>query len=148
MIKQAALAALLFSGCSAEHDGSALWEAADPEPVQVDGHSDRLAEKIKQDADSFREIYDTAVVKGTEYVIVAYKVKHMSRFQMKNIEQKIDERMEKLADSETADVIVSSDYKIFLEVVRLKEDIEAGHVSKQEANKRIESIVALKKETA
>ncbi|OES43913.1 YhcN/YlaJ family sporulation lipoprotein [Domibacillus iocasae] len=138
----------LLAKCGAEHDGTAMIETADPDAVQLDGHQDDLAADIKKEADSFEEIYDTAVVKGTDQLLVAYKVRHLDRFQMKKIEKELDDHIEKMAEKEESEIIVSSDYKIFLEVVRLKEDMDAGHLTEKEADKRLSEIIKLKKETA
>lgn len=142
------LLACLLAGCGPEHDGTAMIERADPDAVQLDGHRDKLAADIKKEADSFEEIYDTAVVKGTKQLLVAYKVRHLERFKMKKIEKDLDKHIEKMAKEEKVEIVVSSDYKIFLEVVRLKEDMEAGHLTEKEADKRLEEIITLKKEMA
>ncbi|WNS80034.1 sporulation protein [Domibacillus sp. DTU_2020_1001157_1_SI_ALB_TIR_016] len=139
---------LLLAGCGPEHDGTAMLEKADPDAVQLDGHDDQLAAEIKKEADSFDEIYDTAVVKGTKQLLVAYKVRHLERFRMKQIEKNLAERMKKTAEKEKVEIVVSSDYKIFLEAVRLKEDMEAGHFTEEEADKRLAEIIKLKKEMA
>jgi hypothetical protein len=44
------------------------------------------------------------------------------------------------------DFTVSSDYKIFLETIRLKERIESKHISNKEAEKRFKEIVELQQE--
>lgn len=142
------LLACLLAGCGPEHDGTAMIERADPDAVQLDGHRDELAADIKKEADSFEEIYDTAVVKGTKQLLVAYKVRHLERFQMKKIEKDLDKHIEKMAKEEKVEIVVSSDYKIFLEAVRLKEDMEAGHLTEKEADKRLAEIITLKKEMA
>lgn len=142
------LLACLLAGCGPEHDGTAMIERADPDAVQLDGHHDELAADIKKEADSFDEIYDTAVVKGTKQLLVAYKVRHLERFRMKKIEKDLDKHIEKMAKEEKVEIVVSSDYKIFLEAVRLKEDMEAGHLTEKEADKRLEEIITLKKEMA
>ncbi|OLN23853.1 hypothetical protein BTO30_02620 [Domibacillus antri] len=144
-MKKMALAILLLAGCAPEHDGTALIETANPDAVQLDGHQDGLAEKIKKEADSTESIYDTAVVKGKKELLVAYKVRHLDRFKMKDIEKDLTKRIEKITGKDV-DVVVSSDYKIFLEAVRLKEDMEADLMSEKEADKRLSEIIKLKKE--
>ena len=148
MKKMAAIFLLCFlAGCGPEHDGTAIIETADPDAVQLDEKDDGLAADIKKEADSFEEIYDTAVVKGKEQLLVAYKVRHLNRFQMKKIEKDLKKKVEKMANKDT-EVVVSSDYKIFLEAVRLKEDMEAGHLTEKEADSRLKEIIKLKKEMA
>lgn len=145
-MKKWALTILLLAGCAPEHDGTVILETADPDAVQIDGKHDGFAEKIKKEADSIDSIYDTAVIKGKDQLLVAYKVRHLDRFKMKNIEKDLDKRIQEMESKE--EVVVSSDYKIFLEAVRLKEDMEAGHLTEKEANKRLSEIIKLKKEMA
>ncbi|WP_046175364.1 YhcN/YlaJ family sporulation lipoprotein [Domibacillus indicus] len=140
--------ACLLAGCGQEHDGTVMIETANPNAVQLDGHHDSLADNVKKEADSFEEIYDTAVVKGKDQLLVAYKVRHLDRFQMTSIEKKLKKHIEKMAKEEKVEIVVSSDYKIFLEAVRLKEDMEAGHMNEKEADKRLSEIIKLKKEMA
>lgn len=135
---------LLLAGCGPEHDETTLIETANPQAVQLDGKHDGLAAEIKKEADSLDEIYDTAVIKGTKQLLVAYKVRHFNRFQMKKIEKKVNEKVSGLAKN--TEVVVSSDYKIFLELVRLKEDMQANKITEKEADKRLEAIVKLKRE--
>jgi hypothetical protein len=143
-MKKWAFTILLLAGCAPEHDGTAILETADPEAVQLDGKHDGFAEKIKKEADSIESIYDTAVIKGKDQLLVAYKVRHLDRFNMKYIEKDLDKRIQEMESKE--EVVVSSDYKIFLEAVRLKEDMDAGHLTEEEANKRLSEIIRLKKE--
>jgi hypothetical protein len=44
------------------------------------------------------------------------------------------------------DFTVSSDYKIFLETVRLRERIQSKHISNKEAEKRFKEIIDLQQE--
>ncbi|WP_052352769.1 YhcN/YlaJ family sporulation lipoprotein [Neobacillus dielmonensis] len=120
----------------------ALIKATDPKPVVTDGKKgSEQAEDIKHDVSSFPEIYDVAVVKGKNGALVVYKVKHMQRFNMKKIESKVTKKLEGKYPKEK--FTVSSDYKIFLEVVRLNEKMRAGTISNQNADKRFKEIVKM-----
>ncbi|WP_251552446.1 YhcN/YlaJ family sporulation lipoprotein [Neobacillus muris] len=120
----------------------ALMKTTDPKPIVTDGKagSDQ-AEKIKHKVSSFPEIYDVAVVKGKKGTLVAYKVKHLQRFNMKKIEQKMTKKLEDEFPKEN--FTVSSDYKIFLEVVRLNEKMHSGSISDRQADKRFNEIVEM-----
>ncbi|OMP67080.1 YhcN/YlaJ family sporulation lipoprotein [Domibacillus epiphyticus] len=144
-MKKMVLVILLLAGCAPEHDGTAILETADPDAVQLDGKQDGLADTIKKEADSVESIYDTAVVKGKKELLVAYKVRHLDRFKMKKIEKDLTKRIEKIAGKDV-EVVVSSDYKIFLEAVRLKEDMAAGLKTEEQADKRLSEIIKLKRE--
>ncbi|MBM7586551.1 hypothetical protein JOC86_003103 [Bacillus pakistanensis] len=142
----------LFSGCSnleEPHDESrvALIKKTNPPPIELVDHpeTDSVGHAIKKDVDKLEELYDTAVIQGMDKdVLVAYKVKHLQRFHMKKIEKKMKKKLEeKYPDM---DFTVSSDYKIFLETIRLKERIESKHISNKEAEKRFKEIVDLQQE--
>lgn len=125
----------------------ALLKATNPAPAVVEkekqSHLDTV-ENIKREVMASPEIYDVSVVKSDKKVLVAYKVKHLQRFQMKKIEKVVNDRLEKKFPDE--DFIVSSDYKIFLETVKLKERLEKEKVNEKKARKQFNDIVELTKE--
>jgi hypothetical protein len=148
----AILAAILYvSGCSNEQKTAesrlALIKTTNPEPLLLDedkGSRKNLAPEVKKDISAIEEVYDVAVIVGEKEVLVAYKVKHMQRFRMKQIEKKINEQLEKKHPKE--DFIVSSDYKIFLEAVELREQLKDPDFSRKKANDKLKKIINMKKE--
>lgn len=143
------LAILALAGCADQEEKEdsrlALMKTTNPSPVQLQEKGAKVS-KIKKEVEDIEEIYDVAVVKGDHQILVAYKVKHLDRFRMKKIEKKLKKRLEKKYKDEN--FIVSSDYKIFLEAVRLREKIDAGKMSQKQAGKRLKEILSLKKEMA
>uniref|UniRef100_A0A942SWK4 YhcN/YlaJ family sporulation lipoprotein n=2 Tax=Neobacillus citreus TaxID=2833578 RepID=A0A942SWK4_9BACI len=121
----------------------ALVKTTNPPPVVTDGHKGNdQVEKIKRDVSSFPELYDVAVVKGKKAILVAYKVKHLHRFNMKKIEKNVTKMLEKKYPK--AKFTVSSDYKIFLEVVRLDEKMRtSSKFNHRDAEKRFNEIVKM-----
>lgn len=141
-----------LAGCSqneSKESETALIKKTDPNPVLIDentkGNLDLVA-NIKEAIASYKEIYDVAVVKGKKDTLVVYKVKHLQRFHMKKIEKKIKEKLEKKFPDEK--FTVSSDYKIFLEAVKLNEKMQKSDYSEKKANKRLKEIIKLKQEMA
>lgn len=141
-----------LAGCSqneSKESEMALIKKTDPNPVLIDentkGNLDLVA-NIKEAIASYKEIYDVAVVKGKKDTLVVYKVKHLQRFHMKKIEKKIKEKLEKKFPDEK--FTVSSDYKIFLEAVKLNEKMQKSDYSEKKANKRLKEIIKLKQEMA
>ncbi|MED3572354.1 YhcN/YlaJ family sporulation lipoprotein [Cytobacillus praedii] len=141
-----------LAGCSqneSKESEMALIKKTDPNPVLIDentkGNLDLVA-NIKEAIASYKEIYDVAVVKGKKDTLVVYKVKHLQRFHMKKIEKKIKEKLEKKFPDEK--FTVSSDYKIFLEAVKLNEKMQKTDYSEKKANKRLKEIIKLKQEMA
>ncbi|WHZ04555.1 YhcN/YlaJ family sporulation lipoprotein [Neobacillus sp. YX16] len=139
------LSIFLMSSCSQgqnEKDSQlALMKTTNPNPTVTENKGQDKAEKIEKEVESFDEIYDVAVVKGKKDTLVVYKVKHMQRFNMKKIEKNLNKTLEKKHPKEN--FTVSSDYKIFLEVVRLVERKNNGTLSDKQAEKRFNEIVKM-----
>ncbi|MDQ0215643.1 hypothetical protein J2S13_002061 [Oikeobacillus pervagus] len=138
---------IILVGCGANNkkgtDDSqlALIKTTNPPPVDLDKKDQSVAEQVKKDVLNFNELYDVAVIEGKKDILVAYKVRHFERFKMKKIEKDLKKTLKKKYPDEK--ITVSSDYKIFLEVVRLKEDMSKGKVTEKEAKKRLEEILKL-----
>jgi hypothetical protein len=146
------IAAILYvSGCSNEQKTAesrlALIKTTNPQPLLLDEKKEgrkNLAPKVKKEIEAIKEVYDVAVVAGEKEVLVAYKVKHLQRFRMKKIEKTINQRLEEKFPKE--DFVVSSDYKIFLEAVELKEQMKDPDFSRKKANEKLKKIITMKKE--
>ncbi|KUP09009.1 hypothetical protein Q73_04185 [Bacillus coahuilensis m2-6] len=143
---------LLVTGCQSEESfdnkksQTALIKTTNPSPVDLDNKDGiSTAQLVKQYVEAKEELYDVAVVEGEKEILVAYKVKHYERFHMKKIEDDLSEALEKKFTEK--DILVSSDYKIFLEVVRMEESLNKGELTKKEAKKRLSELVDLKEAT-
>lgn len=120
----------------------ALMKATNPNPTVTEKNNGQdKAESIEREVESIDEIYDVAVVKGKKATLVVYKVKHMQRFRMKQIEKDLTKKLEEKYPKEQ--FTVSSDYKIFLEAVRLVERKDNGSLSDKQAEKRLNEIVKM-----
>lgn len=141
----------IMAGCNAHNteekdEQMALIQRTDPDPVTLVSHDkeERPVSDLEKDIESFDEIYDVAMIRGKKETLIVYKVKHMQRFRMKKIEQELNKMLEKKYPDE--DFIVSSDYKIFLEAVKLGNKMKDPNYSKKKANEELEKIIKLKKE--
>ncbi|NMH69432.1 sporulation protein [Bacillus sp. RO3] len=141
---------LVLIGCANKEDGTdskiALMKKTDPPPIELvdNPETDSYGHAVKREIAKMEELYDVAVIQGKEETLVVYKVKHLKRFHMKKIEKKMDDYLESKYPDE--DFILSSDYKIFLETIRLKEKLRRGSISKKDAEKKFQDIVELQKE--
>lgn len=149
MILTSLLLSIALSGCNqseAEEDSKlSLIKTTNPSPVQLTNEKEgNLARDIKKDVMKADEIYDVAVVTGKKDTLVVYKVKHLKRFQMKQIEKKITKQLEKKYPDEK--FTVSSDYKIFMEALELKERAEDPNYSPEKSEKELQKIIKLKEE--
>lgn len=137
---------ILLSSCNQDEKVKdsqlALMRTTNPNPLMTDQDSnpDRV-KKIEKEVNSFDEIYDASIMKGKEETLVVYKVKHMQRFRMKQIEKNLTKTLEDKYPKEK--FVVSSDYKIFLEAVRLSERMNAGKLSDKQAEKRFNEIIKM-----
>ncbi|TYS90854.1 sporulation protein [Rossellomorea aquimaris] len=144
------LTLLVLIGCTNKEDGNdskiALMKKTDPPPIELvdNPETDSYGHAIKREISKMKELYDVAVIQGKDETLVVYKVKHLQRFHMKKIEKKMDHYLEDKYPDE--DFILSSDYKIFLETIRLKEKLKRGSISKKDAEKKFQDIVKLQKE--
>jgi hypothetical protein len=122
-----------------------LMKTTNPSPMvtQKNKSKDQVNE-IEQEVSSFPELYDVAVVKGRKNTLIVYKVKHLYRFKMKKIEKDLNKLLEKKYPDEN--FTTSSDYKIFLETVRLDERMKSPEFTHQKAEKRFNEIVKMTKE--
>ncbi|KAA9027583.1 sporulation protein [Niallia endozanthoxylica] len=141
---------VMAAGCTPRNqtnqDYLVLMKTTNPAPKAIasDSKGKDLIKEIEKDIEAHKDLYDVAVIKGKEHILVVYKVKHMQRFHMKKIEKEVNEKLEKKHPGEN--FIVSSDYKIFLEAVRLEEKMKDPNYPEKEAEKELERIVKLKKE--
>jgi hypothetical protein len=136
-----------LASCGADNgneSNNALLNATNPKPLNIAAKGKDNAETIKKDVSSMSQIYDVAVIEGKKDTLVAYKVKHMHRFRMKAIEKELNKRLEKKYPKEN--FTVSSDYKVFLEAVRLKERIDKKGLPKDKAEKELQKIIKLQTE--
>lgn len=136
----------LLVSCSQEQNDQksqlALMKTTNPNPTVTEkNNGQEKVESIEREVENFDEIYDVAVVKGKKETLVVYKVKHMQRFRMKQIEKDLNKILEEKHPKEQ--FTVSSDYKIFLEAVRLIERKEDGSLSDKRAEKRLNEILKM-----
>ncbi|CEE01099.1 hypothetical protein BT1A1_1267 [Caldibacillus thermoamylovorans] len=142
------LSVLLF-GCSTVNDTpetrSSLVRTSNPNPIAVNNKDEKLVGDIKETALSIDGIYDVAVIKGeAKDCLVAFKVHHLERFRMKKIEKQLTKELQK--QFKDLSFTVSSDFKIFLEAVRLNEKVEKENLSKEKKEKRLQEIIKLSRE--
>jgi len=140
---------ILLFGCSTANDTpetrSSLVRTSNPNPIAVNNKDEQLVEEIKKTALSNDGIYDVAVIKGeAKDCLVAIKVQHLKRFRLKKIEKQLMKELQK--QFKDLSFTVSSDFKIFLEAVRLNEKMEKENLSKEKKEKRLQEIIKLSQE--
>ncbi|NCU18926.1 YhcN/YlaJ family sporulation lipoprotein [Pallidibacillus pasinlerensis] len=140
----------ILSACSSNQasEGSitALFTEVNPAPLSVEDSESRveMAQKIREIILTFDDLYDSAIVLGKEDCLVAIKVRHTKRFRMKKIEKELKETLEKEFPNEN--FTVSSDYKIFLEAVRLKDKVKEENWPVDKREEQLQKIIKLSRE--
>ncbi|GAA0325409.1 hypothetical protein GCM10008967_15050 [Bacillus carboniphilus] len=122
----------------------ALIRTIDPTAQSIDHHYASVAEMVEKDIEKYEAIYDVMVIKGDKEILVAYKVKHFERYHMKKIEKDLEKMLEDHYPDEN--FTLSSDYKIFLEAVKLKNKMKDPSFSEEQAEKKFHEILKLQKE--
>jgi hypothetical protein len=139
---------VILFGCSqnsAEQESRlSLIKTTNPKPVQISEQDENIVENVKKDVMDHDEIFDVAVVKGEKDTLVVYKVKHLKRFRMDQIEKSVTKKLEK--DFPKENFIVSSDYKIFMEAIELNKKIKDPNFPRSKAEEELNKIIKLKNE--
>jgi hypothetical protein len=142
----------IMVGCnvnnSQEKDAQlALIKQTNPTPITLVSNKKEKevsVSDIEADVEGIDEIYDVAVIRGKKETLIVYKVKHLHRFHMEEIEKELNAMLEKNYPKE--DFIVSSDFKIFLEAVKLSNKMKDPKYPEKKANEELKRIIELKKE--
>ncbi|MCQ6274966.1 YhcN/YlaJ family sporulation lipoprotein [Bacillus sp. V3B] len=150
---------IFMTACANKEDGTdeklSLMKKVDPEPMDViygqdgddyrkDNPDDGLITEVENKVEKNEHLYDAIVVKSGKDILVAYKVKHLQRFKMKQIEKELKQQLKE--GFPEYHFIVSSDYKIFLESMRLNKMLKDHDVSDKKSKEKFKSIIKLKEE--
>lgn len=103
----------------------------------------RHAEKAVQMLKAREDVKDAVAVQANGRLLVAYQVKHLHRFRMKQIEKEVGKA---LNEQFREKVIASHDLKIFWETKALKEKLETKHMSEKQIEKEVTIIQKLSEE--
>jgi hypothetical protein len=108
------------------------------------GLNQSVAKQAVQRISKKHEINDVVAVNTKKKLLLAYKVKHMQRFRMKQIEKEVKEDLEKsLPDY---DIIISSDMKLFWKTEELRRKLSKDGMNEKEVNKQIDKLEKLSNE--
>ncbi|MCG6182579.1 YhcN/YlaJ family sporulation lipoprotein [Anoxybacillus sp. LAT_38] len=101
------------------------------------------AEKAVQMLRERQDVKDAVAVEANGRLLVAYQVKHLHRFRMKQIEKDVRNMLNDAFDEK---VIASHDLKIFWKTKALKEKIETKQMNEKEIEKEVTVIQKLSEE--
>nr|WP_290912124.1 YhcN/YlaJ family sporulation lipoprotein [Anoxybacillus sp.] len=102
--------------------------------------AEQAVAQIKQRGD----IRDAVAVSTNKKLLLAYQVKQMARFRMKQIAKDIQQQLERLFPGH--DVTTSSDLKLFWKTDELRGKIEKDRWSERKINREIDELKRLSEE--
>src|SRR5699024_4904445 len=99
------------------------------------------AKNILSKNDNVTHVY---AVNTKDTLVIAIKVRHMKRFRLQKIKQKLTKKMKK--EFPKMDVYLSTDKKIVIELEKLEKKLKKTSISKKDFKKQIQNIIDLSKE--
>ncbi|MBA2874964.1 YhcN/YlaJ family sporulation lipoprotein [Thermaerobacillus caldiproteolyticus] len=103
-----------------------------------------IAKQAVQHIKARKEVRDAVAVNTSKKLLVAYQVKHMHRFRMKQIKKDIEQQLKQLFPNHK--IIVSSDLKIFWKTNELRDKINKDGMNEKQINKQIKKLKKLSEE--
>jgi len=140
------LLSLLLFGCGTDSNeeskkGSEIEYTKLAANNEIDQQPSNRAKEMLSKHD---EITNVKAVNSSGKLIIAIEIKHMKRFQLKQIEDDLKKEMKKEFDDHKVEL--SSDKKIVLELEDLEKKIKDGSISKKKLNKEVDRIIKLSHE--
>ncbi|MBB5325519.1 hypothetical protein HNQ34_002620 [Anoxybacillus tepidamans] len=142
---------LLLLGCAREPEvKKQSIQGKNMIQLSTDGtaHSNAVSQSVAQQAveqvKARKEIRDAVAVNTKNKLLLAYQVKQMDRFRMRQIEKDVKQQLELLFPDH--DIIVSSDLKLFWKTDELRGKIQKDDMNERKLDKQIEKLKKLSEE--
>jgi len=100
--------------------------------------------QAKEIVATFHETTEVFAANTKDWLMLAFNVTHMNRFQLKNIEKNVKQRLTE--EFPHMKIEVSTDEKMRLELKKLEEDLHTNNLPQQTVEKRIKQIISLSRE--
>lgn len=131
-------------GCNENHENNSK-EDVNVSPIKVTKpFSQSVTNQVIETVSKKEEITDVKAVNSDKDLLVAIKLRHFDRFQLKKIEKDIKVELKKLHPKYS--ILVSADQKLYFELDKLEEKIQKNTMSKKKLEKEIKEIKSLLKE--
>ncbi|MED4531664.1 YhcN/YlaJ family sporulation lipoprotein [Metabacillus fastidiosus] len=136
---------IVMTGCSGmyKNEGANKPNVTDVSFKNSNGQSG--TEIMKQLLENEEEVKNVRAVNFDKELLIAAEIDHMDRFRLKEIKQKLREKVQKQYPDYK--VIISTDKKIFLELEQLENKMRTENLSKKKVEKEMNRIKKLSKET-
>lgn len=134
---------ILINGCATDNQ-----KKAQPEPTkisyQTESYDQTISKRAKKLIEKRDEIPKVVSINTDKDLIVAFKINHLNRFQLKEIEKDIKKQLKK--EFKDYKITVSRDTKIFIETERLTNEL--SDLDQKKMKKKVKKIIKLSKEEA
>lgn len=136
---------IVMAGCSGMHKNEEANKSNVTDVSFKNSHDQSVTEKMKQLLENEEEVKNIRAVNSDKELLIAAEIDHMDRFRLREIEQKLREKVQKQYPDYK--VIISTDKKIFLELEQLENKMRTENLSKKKVEKEMNKIKNLSKET-
>lgn len=104
----------------------------------------RTANEAREFVSKFDEVTDVRAIHHDDQLLIAVKVNHFDRFDLKDIEKKLKKSTNN--SFQDVNITLSTDKKLFIEIEKLENELQNDSLSKKELSKRINKLRNLLKE--
>ncbi|MGG3928101.1 YhcN/YlaJ family sporulation lipoprotein [Metabacillus fastidiosus] len=136
---------IVMTGCSGMYKNEGANKPNVTDVSFKNSHGQSGTEIMKQLLENEEEVKNVRAVNFDKELLIAAEIDHMDRFRLKEIEQKLREKVQKQYPDYK--VIISTDKKIFLELEQLENKMRTENLSKKKVEKEMNRIKNLSKET-
>ncbi|QKY68879.1 hypothetical protein [Lentibacillus sp. CBA3610] len=135
----------LLTGCTTDNDSPETNENVNFNMISTNSSIDQRASNQAKESISQHEAVTAVNAANTdEKMIIAFEIKHHKRFQLANITEDFQKKMDK--EFPNLNVDVSSDKKLVLEISDLEEKIGKQDISKKKLKKEVDRLIELMKD--
>lgn len=104
----------------------------------------RTANEAREFVSKFDEVTDVRAIHHDDQLLIAVKVNHFDRFDLKDIEKKLKKSTNN--SFQDVNITLSTDKKLFIEIEKLENELQNDSLSKKELSKRMNKLRNLLKE--
>lgn len=135
----------LLIGCTTDNNASENNQDVNFNTISTNSSIDQTASNQAKESISQHEAVIAINAANTDKkMIIAFEVEHNKRFQLADLNKKIQKKMDK--EFPDLNVDVSTDKKLVLEISDLEEKIDKQDISKKKLKKEVDRLIKLMKD--
>jgi len=133
---------ILLTGCNNNQSGNS--DNKDNFQVTSLQQDQTVAKDAETQVEKLEEVTEAVAVNVDKKLLLAFKVKQFSKFRIKQIEKKVNEKLKKQFPE--FDATASSDIKISIETSKIKTKLKSKEYDKKQLKEDVEKIQKLSRE--